>query len=231
MFTLKSYCTVLAACVLLAIAGSACATTITVPNYEFDNPVVTQYNSGPITSWTITNGNAGLYNSAWANANSGFALPPNSSSQFMWLNADTSGVFGVYQVLSATLQANTTYTLMVDVALQPPTTTMCGGVALGYGSTFQTNDLTATTSSTPTPTPSGSWTTWTITYTTGSSPAGLGQALRVELSTVPTGVTGAKQLAFDNVRLTSVSVPEPSTLALLAAGLAGLVCYAWRKRR
>ncbi len=28
-----------------------------------------------------------------------------------------------------------------------------------------------------------------------------------------------------------VGVPEPGTLALLAAGLAGLLCYAWRKRR
>jgi hypothetical protein len=26
-------------------------------------------------------------------------------------------------------------------------------------------------------------------------------------------------------------VPEPSTLALLAAGLMGLLCYAWRKRK
>ena len=26
-------------------------------------------------------------------------------------------------------------------------------------------------------------------------------------------------------------VPEPSTLVLLAAGLAGLLCYAWRKCR
>ena len=34
---------------------------------------------------------------------------------------------------------------------------------------------------------------------------------------------------FDNVRLTSV--PEPSTLALLASGLFGLVAYAWRKRK
>ncbi len=31
--------------------------------------------------------------------------------------------------------------------------------------------------------------------------------------------------------MTTVAVPEPSTLALLAAGLAGLLAYAWRKRR
>jgi hypothetical protein len=29
----------------------------------------------------------------------------------------------------------------------------------------------------------------------------------------------------------NVIVPEPGTIVLLAAGLLGLVCYAWRRRR
>ncbi len=38
---------------------------------------------------------------------------------------------------------------------------------------------------------------------------------------------------FNGFQLISggTTIPEPGTLALLAAGLAGLLCYAWRKRR
>ena len=38
-------------------------------------------------------------------------------------------------------------------------------------------------------------------------------------------------LFFVKFEGSAVGVPEPGTLALLAAGLAGLLCYAWRKRR
>ena len=39
------------------------------------------------------------------------------------------------------------------------------------------------------------------------------------------------ELAAGGLGVTTTATPEPSTLALLAAGLAGLLCYAWRKRK
>lgn len=39
------------------------------------------------------------------------------------------------------------------------------------------------------------------------------------------------QCYLDNVRLTVSTVPEPSATAILIGGLAGLLCYAWRKRK
>jgi hypothetical protein len=42
--------------------------------------------------------------------------------------------------------------------------------------------------------------------------------------TAPTGVANIDRVSVNEV-------PEPSTLCLLASGLIGLVCYAWRKRK
>ena len=41
--------------------------------------------------------------------------------------------------------------------------------------------------------------------------------------------SGNQQFIVDNVRVTET--PEPSTMVLLATGLLGLLCYAWRRRR
>jgi len=39
------------------------------------------------------------------------------------------------------------------------------------------------------------------------------------------------QLCIDDVRLDATAVPEPGSMALLAAGLAGLLAHAWRNRK
>jgi hypothetical protein len=50
--------------------------------------------------------------------------------------------------------------------------------------------------------------------------------------TLPQVTTGNCDIFLDNVSVEGTQiVPEPSTLALLAAGLFGLLAYAWRKRK
>ena len=53
-------------------------------------------------------------------------------------------------------------------------------------------------------------------------------AMSVSFATREDTTNGPPQLIVD---YSSTSTPEPGTLALLAAGLVGLLAYAWRKRR
>jgi len=54
-----------------------------------------------------------------------------------------------------------------------------------------------------------------------------GQPLWLELS----GVGSGRSLHLDNIAASSSIIPEPSTLYILASALAGLVVYAFRKRK
>jgi hypothetical protein len=145
----------------------------------------------------------------------------------------------IKQVLGTDLAANTKYSLTVaiggsgyqpdghgnfdmdggayDISLYAGGTELVSGSALHY---IETNPLT--------------FKDVTLTYTSGSGvPAG--QALEIRLRGIANVQSPAINPQFwtvyDNVRLTSESVPEPGTLVLLVTGLIGLVCYAWRKRK
>jgi hypothetical protein len=75
---------------------------------------------------------------------------------------------------------------------------------------FGANLLTGTVVSNTTPVngvgANDGWQTWVTTFTTGPSPAGLGNPLRVEIVT-----TGGVQSYFDNVRLVAMPAGPPTT--------------------
>ena len=103
------------------------------------------------------------------------------------------------------LQPNTMYNLTADVGRPSDLEFWRGSIELGYGSTFGTNRLTATTDWHPTPTASN-WAVWQKTFVTGTT-VDPNQFLRVEF------VGGGVQTMIDNLRLFAVpqiTITNPS---------------------
>lgn len=227
----------IAAGVSLAIAGAAASTPITIANHSFEQDDVSGLNNqanGNIvpTGWSeyddgrndATAGNArGLvYHGPGPSAYADTLGQNDGSQSFFTAQRD------ILQVLGETLEANTTYTLTVAIGDRAPipiyTTASTPGtpeVNLGYGSTGGENILLTLEASNQPAQVDGGWVEWSGTFTTGAAPAGVGQALRIELT------NGTNVGWFDNVRLDASPVPEPGSLALL--GLGGLALL--RRRR
>lgn len=203
-----------------ALAAMTHADPITVLNHSFEQDIVADggVNSDGAANWQNQGG--GIID---GNGSSGFGpltpvTPDADGEQMYWSNI---GV--VYQVLSATLAANTRYSVIVDVGDRSDAA--FGGspqIRLGSGATLGTNLLTPNIVANETP--DFSFETWEYTFTTAAAPAGEGDALRVEL------VSNGAQTLFDNVRIDANVVPEPSVIAMMALGFVSLV-KARRRRR
>ena len=69
----------------------------------------------------------------------------------------------------------------------------------------------------------------TADYSAFNSTAWFTDAKTTYVGVGASSTSGNPSGGFDNLRITMI--PEPGTLALLATGLLGLLCYAWRKRK
>jgi hypothetical protein len=204
----------------LLSSASALAGNVTILNPNFALDVITQnggaYNSGAV-DWN--NGGGGVLSTLPQYF--GGVLTPSSPADTENQNAWSNG--GTFdQVLTATLHANTTYTLSAYVGERSDTGAWPGAALdLGYGAGGGSNLLTPNTTTAPQP-PAGGWQLWTTTFVTGASPAGLGQPLRVDL------VANGIQVQFDSVQLNAT--PEPSSIVLYSLGALGLLVAARRRR-
>ncbi|MDL5055061.1 hypothetical protein QQ056_16100 [Oscillatoria laete-virens NRMC-F 0139] len=142
-----------------------------------------------------------------------------------------AGEYGFFQTLGDTLQANTHYSLTVDVG------NIGSGTAIdstfydlsnfpGYRVDLLAGGVVIASDNDSLVIPEYEWATSVISFTTGDFHAQLGQSLGIRLvslnATNDPGVDN--EVDFDNVILTATPIPEPHTWGLLLIGVIFVIC-------
>jgi hypothetical protein len=205
----------LSALLLASSAAPALGDTILVanPSFEMTNPLTTgcgagcAFNLGPIPDWTETG-----FQGSWQPSSAFFTAGAPDGNIVAYSNGGT-----ISQILGASLLANTTYTLSVDVGHRLDGLVNNYAIALFAGGTLL-NALPGSNGVIPI----GTFADESLSYTSGGVNLPSGNLMIVLAS-------AGSQVDFDNVRLSAAPVPEPGTLALLATGL-GLVFLVLRRR-
>lgn len=259
------YCGCLAAAVMLATTFAAEAAPLAVVNPGFEDlsgeVVINEFTFGPLNGWglydpaNITGGGAGNtffigtltpFEADPIGAPGVYISIPNGAPQgqrvgiaFNFAHAGGVGEYGFQQILSATLAANTRYTLDVDVINIASGTSSFGSffnltgfpgyrVDLLAGGEVVAQDVNSLAGVIA----DGAVGTSTVVVTTGANPLGIGQNLAIRLVNLNVadiaGPGADLEVDFDNVRLDALSVPVPPMLPMLAAACAAL-CL--RRRR
>jgi hypothetical protein len=128
------------------------------------------------------------------------------------------GNSSIFQTLSLTLAANTTYSVTGAIGDPAGSTFGTAYAQLVAGSTLLDNLNISDPGA-------GTFATWTLTYSSSDSQPDLGQTLEIILGNSATG--SSTVVNFDNIGLITTT-PEPTTLALGVLGLGALAAYRLR---
>ena len=226
------YVLLLAAPVFTLSAGS-----ITVPNFSFELPALSNgaNNNGgngdttTITGWTISaaagNTNAGVYHPASGFTSTNPLPAPADGNQLAYLVPDAESTSSITTSASlGTVAVNMLYTLTVALGNRNDN--------LFFDSGEYTIDLLANGVSVAEASLAGSsiahgtFTDLSATFISPASGAVIGESLTIRLS-ASSGSPNNEGI-FDNVRLTASPVPEPATSTMIVGGIAAL---AWLRRR
>jgi hypothetical protein len=183
------------------------ANTIPITNFSFEADVLAPgaFDLGNVPGWT---GSPSAFFSTFHPTATQFpgGVPDG-------VNVAAVQLGSIFQTLSATLTANTQYTLMVGVGQR-------ADFPLGsYLITLEAGGSVLALESSQTPSP-GTFATSTISFLAAPGNPHLGQALTIRLAE-----TGNGQVDYDFVRLDGTStaaIPEPASATLIAAGFAAL---------
>ena len=228
------------------LVGSAFAESIPITNASFEDQVLADgaynQNTGTEYDWTRKSSSTSVFSlmvgvhnpPATIYTNAGGSGTPlggdGTNTCFSIINNGYSGWVGAYQTTGSTFEAGYTYTLTAAVGIRLAST--------HYGETFFVRIIDAATSTTLAEYSGttgeltlGRYVDKTVSYTVNAGDSAIGNGIGVMVGMNAPTTSGTKVIGFDNLRCSSELVPEPSTLALLATGLIGLLCYAWRKRK
>ena len=249
----------------LTSCSRVCAEVITVVNSGFENTsgsiIFNEFSFGAPPGWNLYDPNNVTSNGDGPTYFIGTLRPasaPNPTQfftagategqrvgiAFNFANSGGAGEYGFVQTLAATLQANSIYTLNVDIGNIGSGTAVNGDffnlsgfpgyrVDLLAGGSVIAQDINSIGGTIP----NATFATSTLTFQTGATHALLNQSLGIRLVnlntidfTNPTTQAADLEVDFDNVRFSSVTaVPEPSSLMLFS--VATICAYRLRRKK
>jgi hypothetical protein len=221
--------------VIVGLIGATSAAPIVVNNPSFESPVLTCAAGplcfsalGDIPDWATSGRTSTFKPSTGARGEFIFGIPDGVNVAAI---GDRNGGGSIFQALPLTVQANTNYVLRVFVGASADILPFSQyTVALEAGGTVLFSD-----NSNLHPGPGSFFEDSNVPFSTGPTPATLGQQLGIRLSaTGPTDEGFAAQAVFDDVTFSAIpitNIPEPGTLFLLTTSCIGLLGYRCVRRR